>query len=70
MKQRKVTDYMIPLSDYATVSEDATLAEAIQALKTSRLESNLNHKHRAILALNKANHVVGKLSMRDILKSL
>ena len=70
MKVRKVTDYMIPLSDYATVSEDATLAEAIQALKAARASSTLSHKHRAVLALNKDGHVMGKLSMRDVLKSL
>lgn len=70
MKEIKVTDYMIELSDYATVSEDATLAEAVQALKASRAESDLNHKHRAVLALDKDGNVVGKLSMRDVLKSM
>jgi CBS domain containing-hemolysin-like protein len=70
MKAKKITDYMIPLTDYATVSEDATLAEAIKALKISREESDLNHKHRAVLALDNNGNVVGKLSMRDVLKSL
>lgn len=70
MKTRKVADYMIPLSDYATVSEEATLAEAITALKASRQASDLAHKHRAVLALDAAGKVTGKLSIRDILKSL
>ncbi|HCY84548.1 MAG TPA: CBS domain-containing protein [Desulfobacteraceae bacterium] len=70
MKAKKVTDFMIPLSDYATISQEATLAQAIKALKTSREESDLNHKHRAVLALDANDNVVGKLSMRDVLKSL
>ena len=36
MKTKLVKDLMVPLSDYATVSEDATLNEAVLALKQSQ----------------------------------
>jgi len=34
MKDTCVKDIMVPLSDYATVSEDANLFEAIRALES------------------------------------
>ena len=42
MKQTKVRDLMVPLSDYATVSEEATLYEAVMALEESQLKFDKN----------------------------
>ncbi|WDP92925.1 MAG: CBS domain-containing protein [Desulfobacter sp.] len=70
MKARNVSEFMIPLSDYATVSQDATLADAIRALKAAQSDTKFRHKHRAVLALGKGDTVVGKLGIREILKSL
>ena len=61
---------MIPLSDYATVSEDETLANTIKALKESQKDNNLKYKHRAILVYDKNDHITGKMSIFDILKAL
>jgi hypothetical protein len=50
MKYTKVKDLMIPLSEYATASEDATLNEAVLALE--KAQNNFQkgkYKHRAIL---------------------
>ena len=71
MKNKKVKDLMVSLSEYATVSEEATLFEALLALE--KAHENLDptrHRHRAILILDKKDRVVGKLSQWDVLKAL
>ena len=71
MESKTVKDLMIPLADYATVSEDATLSEAILALDKAQKEFNQAHyQHRAVLVYDKSNKIVGKLSQLDIIKSL
>lgn len=62
---------MIPLSEYATVSEEATLYEAVIALEDAqkRVEEGRD-RHRAILVLDQRGRVVGKLSQWDILRGL
>jgi CBS domain-containing protein len=70
MKAKKVREVMVALSDYATVSENDTLATAIQRLAENRQDDNFTCKHRSVLALNKDGHVTGKISLRDILKAL
>ena len=70
MKDKNVKEIMIPLSDYATVSEEDTLAYAIKALKESHKDNNLKYPHRAILVYDKNNNITGKLSIFDILKAL
>ena len=42
MKQTKVRDLMVPLSDYATVSEQATLYEAVMALEQAQIKFDKN----------------------------
>lgn len=62
---------MVPLSEYATVSEEATLYDAILALEKAQKEfGRLEYKHRAILVFGKDNRIVGKVSQIDILRSL
>ncbi|CCK80107.1 CBS domain-containing protein [Desulfobacula toluolica] len=70
MKDKQVKEVMIPLSDYATVSEEETLVNAIKELQQSRNNTQLNHKHRAVLVYGKDNQITGKLSIRCILKAL
>lgn len=70
MKAKKVREVMVPLSDYATVSEDDTLAVAVQTLNECRQDTAVNCRHRAVLALDANGLVVGKISLRDILKAL
>jgi CBS domain-containing protein len=73
MKTFKVVDLMVPLSEYATVSEDASLYEAVMALEKAQEKYVYKHsqyRHRAILVLNTDKKVVGKLSQIDILRAL
>jgi DNA-binding response OmpR family regulator len=62
---------MVPLTEYATVSEDANILEAINALEESQKAFDQNrYRHRAVLVLNNEKHVVGKLSQHDIIQAL
>ncbi len=71
MKTYNVKDLMVPLPEYATVDEDATLFEAVMALEKAQLEyKNSSYQHRAILILNKEKKVVGKISQLDVLRAL
>ena len=49
MKTKTVNDLMVPLSEYATVSKNATLSEAVAALKASQKGNDNKYPHRAIL---------------------
>ena len=63
METLTVKDLMVPLSRYATVSEEATLGEAVKSLKMAQKEfDQTRDKHRAILITDKDNRIVGKLS--------
>jgi CBS domain-containing protein len=73
MKKVKVSDLMIPLEQYATVSEDATLFDAVIALEKSQEEldrTRYKYLHRAILVLDKNEQVVGKISQLDVIMAL
>lgn len=73
MKSYLVNDLMVPLSEYATVSEEATLYEAVLSLEKAQEKFEDRHtryRHRAILILNKDGHVIGKLSQLDVLRAL
>jgi hypothetical protein len=53
MKTVSIKELMVPLNEYATVSEDATLADAIQALDHAQETFCQNkYRHRAILVLD------------------
>jgi len=71
MKTRMVKDLMVPLQEYATVREDASLQAAVLALEEAQKKFHHDrYKHRAILVLDKSGSVVGKLSQLDVLKGL
>lgn len=71
METKIVKDLMVPLSEYATVSEDATLHEAVLELKKAQAEFDQTlDRHRAILVYNKKNNIVGKVSQLDVLQAL
>ena len=73
MKEYIVKDLMVPLSEYATVSEDATLYEAVLSLETAQEnfeDKHTRYRHRAILVLDKDENVVGKISQMDVLRAL
>lgn len=67
----RVRDLMVPLEEYATVSEEATLYEAVVALEEAQRSFDQSRdRHRAILVLNKQGKVVGKLSQHDVIRGL
>ena len=71
MKEFKVIDLIVPLSEYATVSEDATILEATMALeKAQAIFDAAKYRHRAVLVQDKQGKIVGKLSQIDVLRSL
>ncbi len=71
MKTDLVKDLMIPISEYATVSEDANLYEAVLALEKAQEEFNSSHyTHRAILVYDKNQNIIGKVSQLDIIRAL
>ena len=66
-----MSDLMVPLSEYATVSEDATLYEAVLELERAQAEfDHTKYRHRAILVYDKNNVIIGKLSQMDVLRAL
>jgi CBS domain-containing protein len=73
VKSYFVKDLMVPLSEYATVTEEATLYEAVLALEEAQEnfeDKHTRYRHRAILMLDKNGNVVGKLSQLDVLRAL
>ena len=71
MKTITVKELMVPLEEYATVSREATLREAILALEKAQMALDPSrHKHRAILVLDESGKVVSKITMKNILLAL
>ncbi|MBW1891252.1 MAG: CBS domain-containing protein [Deltaproteobacteria bacterium] len=71
MKKYKVQDLMVPISEYATVSENATLFDAVNALEKAQEDfDHTRYRHRAVLILDGSDKVIGKLSHLDVLKAL
>ena len=73
MKTINVKDLMVPLDEYATVSEEATLFEAVVALEMAQEKldrTRFKYLHRAILVYDKNNNIVGKISQLDVLRAL
>jgi CBS domain-containing protein len=71
MKTKTVKDIMTPLGEYGTISVDASLTEAAQALEEVQKEYEQNRKRHRILLISDANgKIVGKLSLLDVLRAL
>lgn len=73
MKTIAIKNLMVPLEEYATVSEEATLFEAVSALENAQEmldREKYKYLHRAILVYDKNKKIVGKISQLDVLRSL
>jgi len=71
VESTKVKDLMVSLEDYASVSQEATLYEAVLALdEAQRQRHSDRHPRRAVLVLDDEGHVVGKLSQWDFIRAL
>ena len=71
MEDYTVKDLMVPIAEYATVSENATLYDAVMALEKAQEEFDHNkYQHRAILVMDKSKQVIGKISQLDVLRAI
>src|SRR4030065_2186754 len=71
MKEKHVMDIMIPLKDYAVVSQDGAMEEALKITEESyKRLSPEKYKHQGILVKDEEGKIVGKLTQADILRGL
>lgn len=71
MEEFRVRDLMVPISEYATVSEDATLYDAVVALEEAEKSfAGRKYKHRSVLVVRPDQTVMGKLTYQGILRGL
>ncbi len=62
---------MVPIDEYATVSEDATLYETVVRMEEARNKVRLKRDgHLAILVLDADDQIVGKVSLWDVFMGL
>lgn len=71
MEEKHVRDIMVPLEEYAVVSQEATIKEALKVMKESseRLSPG-KYRHLGILVKDAEGNIVGKLTQADILRGL
>jgi CBS domain-containing protein len=71
MKNISVRDVMVPLDEYATVAQSATLKDAILALEKAQAEfQETRYRHRAVLVYDENDKIVGKISQMDTIRGL
>lgn len=71
MERIRIKQLMVPLAEYATVSESATLYEALIALEEAQKSVAYGHdRYRAVLVLDEAGQIVGKVNLWDVLKGI
>jgi CBS domain-containing protein len=71
MPFRTVRDAMLKLEEYAVVSDEATLLDALKTLDQSQQQlSGERHPHRAVLVKNAEGRIVGKMGHAAFLKAL
>jgi len=71
MKTRQVKELMVPISDYVTIHEDATMAEAIQAIESEKRRYKEGpYRHQSLIVIDHNQHVIGRLSQVDIMRAL
>ena len=71
MKSIPIKNLIVPLDQYATVSEDGSMLDAIMALEEAQKAfASDRYRHRAILVIDGGGKVVGKLSQHDVLMAL
>ncbi len=71
MENYLVKDLMVPISEYATVSIGTTLIDAVRVLEKAQEAYTVSkYQHRAILVLDDAGDVVGKIGQLRALKAI
>ncbi|MDP8240588.1 MAG: CBS domain-containing protein [Candidatus Hatepunaea meridiana] len=71
MAEKTAKELMLPISEYAVISEDATLLDALKALDQAQVNLLPDRQpHRAVLITNKDGKIIGKLGHLGFLKAL
>lgn len=71
MKTKTVKDLMRPLSEYRSISTEANLYQAAEALQQTQKEFEQNPKlHKILLISDENKEIVGKISQLDVLRFL
>ncbi len=71
LDSKRVKDLMLSLNEYAVVSEDATLRDALLALDQAQRELPPGRQpHRAVLVIDRDGKVIGKAGQLTFLKAL
>jgi CBS domain-containing protein len=71
MEEKLVKNLMIPIEDYAVVSEATSIGDALRVMSdTSEKLSVEKYKHQAIQVQDAKGNIVGRLTQADILKGL
>jgi CBS domain-containing protein len=75
MNSFSIKKLMVPVSEYTTVSENATMAEAVNALRKAQEKFQVKRgekrfPHLGVLIQNKKKKIIGKLSPQDIIKAV
>ncbi|MCK5126864.1 MAG: CBS domain-containing protein [candidate division Zixibacteria bacterium] len=71
MAVKSVKDIMVPISEYAIVSENETIHDALQIIRQSHTTMDPDkYFHRAILIKNRDGDIVGKLGYFGFLSAL
>ena len=67
MKDKRVKDLMIPVSEYGTIDIEANLYEAALALdKARKAYEQGTHPHRILLITDESGEIIGKISQLDL----
>lgn len=67
MIANQVRDILVPLDEYPTVHEDATLRDAFASLRAGR---EAGRRYRHVLVLDGQERLIGVIGMRDLLHGL
>ena len=71
MSNETVRDLMIPLGEYAVVSQSASLRDALQILGRARASlAAEKHRPRAVLVVDDQDKVIGQVGHLEILRAL
>lgn len=71
METATINDLMIPIKEYASVSGEATVFEAIEALEQAREHViKRRFKHRAVLIRDDSGRIIGKVRHLDVINHL
>ena len=71
MKTWLVKELMIPISEYASIHEDANITEAMQAIESkNKSYGESPYRHHSLVVINDNKHVVGHLSQVDIMRAM